>query len=461
MSQGPYILPEKAQDLLNAARKNKETSAAYNPISYRRTLTEASKRHTGKTPREWQLDVAEALYLGLDCIVVTGTGTGKTLPFILSNLVSEKTITLIISPLDALESTQVSVSFDLKRETISRLTYKRQRPLMIWGYLQLSSMDRRGALDLVVCVQNSESYSPPAVLTFSIPKDLNAQKFQVILTSPEMLYHNRDFRLTISSCRAQIKKVVIDEAHCVPQWGSKFRLEYGRLDFIRTLVNKSCPVLATSATLPEYYYDEMSTCLRFNLNKTFQINLGNDRPNIRMEIRTIKGKLDDFEDLAHIAAEASTPEGFKHRIIFSNTVEGTLKIVKSLRQHLPEDSQHKWDIAYFHSHRDAETRNQVMEDFGSGKIKILVATEAAGMVCGHFNHHKIMNSHLQKGCDISDIEEIIQYGCPDSLSVWVQRAGRAGRSPNVDATAVLLVEKSIMMTKSAPKSPRKPPKKSV
>ncbi len=63
----------------------------------------------GRSPYNWQLDAAEALILGLDCVVVAGTGAGKTIPFALPLLVQDSLdkLVLIISPLDALETDQV------------------------------------------------------------------------------------------------------------------------------------------------------------------------------------------------------------------------------------------------------------------------------------------------------------------------------------------------------------------
>jgi ATP-dependent helicase YprA (DUF1998 family) len=63
----------------------------------------------GRTPYDWQLDAAEALVLGLDCVVVAGTGAGKTIPFALPLFVqdSRDKLVLIISPLNALETDQV------------------------------------------------------------------------------------------------------------------------------------------------------------------------------------------------------------------------------------------------------------------------------------------------------------------------------------------------------------------
>ena len=76
---------------------------------------------TQKVPREWQLDIAESLHLGIDCIAVAGTGAGKTLPFAPSNMVEPNELTIIISPLDALEANQVRNSNPVLEFSIQRL----------------------------------------------------------------------------------------------------------------------------------------------------------------------------------------------------------------------------------------------------------------------------------------------------------------------------------------------------
>ncbi|KAF8327371.1 P-loop containing nucleoside triphosphate hydrolase protein, partial [Cantharellus anzutake] len=66
-----------------------------------------------------------------------------------------------------------------------------------------------------------------------------------------------------------------------------------------------------------------------------------------------------------------------------------------------------------------------MEQFRKGKVNVLFTTEAAGM-----------------GCDIPDVKIVVQFGAPKTLAIWVQRAGHAGRSPLIQARAILLFEPS-------------------
>lgn len=117
MPKPPYKLSKHAEGLLNRARDrriesdkkyNSNGTDIYSQAGLRAEMAAASQEKTGNRPREWQADLAEALHLGLDAIAIAGTGAGKTLPFILSNLANAKKdkITLIISPLDALEAIQ-------------------------------------------------------------------------------------------------------------------------------------------------------------------------------------------------------------------------------------------------------------------------------------------------------------------------------------------------------------------
>jgi len=76
-------------------------------------------RNPGKVPYPWQVDVREALHLGLDCSVIAGTGAGKTMPFIMPLFLDPKKIVIVISPLNALEEDQVNTCHHLLRISTS------------------------------------------------------------------------------------------------------------------------------------------------------------------------------------------------------------------------------------------------------------------------------------------------------------------------------------------------------
>ena len=98
--------------LLKAAREKAQKKSGYNSAATRRKLTEECIRRTGLTPYSQQLDLAECMLLGLDVTSIAGTGWGKTLPFALPLFVSPKKIVIIVSPLNALEEDQVSISHE-------------------------------------------------------------------------------------------------------------------------------------------------------------------------------------------------------------------------------------------------------------------------------------------------------------------------------------------------------------
>ena len=95
---------------LERARENATASRQYSSIKTRQTITEALIKISGQPPYDWQLDVAEAALVGLDATVISGTGSGKTISFILPLLADEtgRKMVVIISPLKELQKDQVS-----------------------------------------------------------------------------------------------------------------------------------------------------------------------------------------------------------------------------------------------------------------------------------------------------------------------------------------------------------------
>ncbi|KAF9236864.1 hypothetical protein BU15DRAFT_88933 [Melanogaster broomeanus] len=168
----PLQTPSPASDAKEDQSTNNLSKArelAKKNHKYDSTLTrlkiceEFEKRTNGKKPYDWQLNVAEALLTGLDCVVVAGTGAGKTMPFIMPLLVQPKKHIIVISPLDALETDQMVSSLGLTAVAVNRKTY-----------------------------------------------DVKLQK-------------HTGFRTLL----------IVDEAHCITQWGDKFREQYSKLGSLR------------------------------------------------------------------------------------------------------------------------------------------------------------------------------------------------------------------------------------
>ncbi|KAF8577683.1 hypothetical protein K439DRAFT_1649019 [Ramaria rubella] len=136
---------------------------------------------------------------------------------------------------------------------------------------------------------NGETYNG------NLAKDLHQQQHHAILTSAEMALEHAGFSELIKSpdFSKDIAAVVIDESHCVSQWGEKFRPLYARLDELHSHLGLNVPFLMTSATLPPLVFAEVLDNLEFIKGCTFILNLGNDHANIKYTVHGMKaGKLD-------------------------------------------------------------------------------------------------------------------------------------------------------------------------
>ncbi|KDQ51469.1 hypothetical protein JAAARDRAFT_110465, partial [Jaapia argillacea MUCL 33604] len=341
----------------------------------------------GKVPHNWQLDIVEALLLGLNCELIAGTGYGKSLAFILPSFVNTKKMVVILYPLNMLELDQARRFHDMGLPTV---------------------------------VVNGETW------TSELGKEIKNRKYQVILTSPEMCLQYDEFKkiLTKPSFSKDISSFVVDEAHCISQWGGDFRKEYGHIGELRAFVPRKIPFIVDSATLPPAVLDEIREKLFIDPKDVFHVNLGNDRPNIYQEVR-IMSKPGDTRELDFLIQNARSAEDLPRTVVFVNSVVQCQEVWRELRKQLPDHLKDK--VAFLHAQRHPTAKEDVFEAFRDKNIRILVATDAAGM-----------------GMDIPDIILVVQFGIPATLSIWFQRLGHAGRDLTLRARTILLVEPSVL-----------------
>jgi superfamily II DNA helicase RecQ len=211
-------------------------------------------------------------------------------------------------------------------------------------------------------------------------QEIEKGQHRVLLTSPEMcLEHPRFSKLMRTSEFTQnILVFVVDEAHCISQWGEMFRKKYAELGQLRSYVPDTVPILATSATMPHHILDDVWLKLHLSDSQMFTVNLGNDRPNITPIIAWMRGAASDLNTLDFAIDEAMDAKPLIRTIIYFNTRDLAYKGLNHLRSIVPDGTQTQID--FIHGARSKRAKRRVMNNFRERKVNILCATEIAGMV---------------------------------------------------------------------------------
>ncbi|KAF8162230.1 P-loop containing nucleoside triphosphate hydrolase protein [Pholiota molesta] len=264
--------------------------------------------------------------------------------------------------------------------------------------------------------------------TLEIMADICKGKWQIVIISPEMMLSKRFIKhvLRNSEMRTRVLSVVVDEAHVVSHWGSGFRKKYGTLGILRALLPKDTSMVAMSATLPDRVRRDVLKKLHFDEQKYTYLNLGNDRPNVSIVVRAIQNNISSYTDLDFlIPSDAQTASNVKKTFVYSDNITVGSDMMEHLYEISPVSLRDSGAIRTYSSAFSSKYRREVMELFKAGIVRILICTDAAGM-----------------GCNIPDIDVVVQWKLPSTVSSFVQRAGRAARGTGRTGLAVLLVEKS-------------------
>ena len=318
--------------------------------------------------RAGQEDVVGAILSGRDVMAVMPTGAGKSLCYQIPALVLPG-ITIVVSPL-----------ISLMRDQVAGLIQNGVRA----AYLNSSLTPRQHALALA-----------------------NARKglYRIIYVAPERLL--TESFLSFAQ-EVQIAQVVVDEAHCVSQWGQDFRPGY--LDiapFIAQLPVRP-RVSAFTATATQSVRQDVVRLL--GLEHPYGIVTGFDRPNLFFEVRCTGDR--DMR-LLRFLGEHRGQSG----IVYCGTRKGVEEVVRMLvREGI--------DAVGYHAGMGDSEREQAQEDFVSDRTPVIVATNAFGM-----------------GIDKSNVSFVVHYNMPKDLESYYQEAGRAGRDGE-EAVCCLLYEPS-------------------
>ena len=207
---------------------------------------------------------------------------------------------------------------------------------------------------------------------------------------------------------AAVELVVIDEAHCISQWGHDFRPAY--LDALSALrAFKSSTILALTATATPDVITDIERQLAVGPLRV--INTGSYRPNLSYHVRPVSGEADKQRQLLDIVREATGST-----IVYAATV----RHVEALHALFRAEGI---AATSYHGRQRAHVRAEAQDAFMTGTVPIIIATNAFGM-----------------GIDKSDIRTVVHYDLPASLDVYSQESGRAGRD-GAPADCVLLFQR--------------------
>jgi ATP-dependent DNA helicase RecQ len=199
--------------------------------------------------------------------------------------------------------------------------------------------------------------------------------------------------------KMEIKGVVIDEAHCISQWGHDFRPWYRRLVETIMGIGIRTPVLAVTATAPPTVVDDVIGQIGPEDEPVVVERLGSHRSNIELTCWTVEGFAQRIAALLHLARSFGGSPGIAYLLTHDET--------EMAGGFLQESGV---AAAAYHAGMDHDQRRAVLESWQAGKVSVVCATSALGM-----------------GLDRSDVRWIAHVGLPDSLLRYVQEIGRAGR----------------------------------
>jgi ATP-dependent DNA helicase RecQ len=305
--------------------------------------------------KKGQEEVIKKILQGESSAAIFPTGAGKSLCYQLPAMLLPN-ITLVVSPLLSLMKDQIDF---LQEHNISSARLD-------------STLDQKEYNAIIDKARKNE--------------------IKILMISVER-FRNERFRNNLKNMK--ISLLVVDEAHCISEWGHNFRPEYLKLPVYREEFNIP-QVLLLTATATNQVIDDM--CSKFNIPKENILSTGFYRENLFLQITPVSESIKNKKLLERINEDTKAPT------IVYVTLQKTAECVASF---LSSSGINAWP---YHAGMKNEEREYIQNQFMDGKLNCIVATIAFGM-----------------GIDKKDIRRIIHYDLPKSIENYAQEIGRSGR----------------------------------
>lgn len=309
--------------------------------------------------RPGQREAVQGALEGRDSLVVMPTGGGKSLCYQLPGLAGEQ-LTVVVSPLIALMADQCQ-----------RLVGDGHPAVMLAS--GMGEEDARASYDAI--------RSGRARIVFCAPERFAAPSFLPLLQ------------------QRGVDLFVVDEAHCLSEWGHDFRPDYLRLPAAIERLGRP-PVMAATATATEAVAEEIVG--RLGLRDPVMVRSGFDRPNLSLDVINFEGK-GTLDAKRGVLLGALQDQALRPAIVYC----GTRKDCESVAELIEESGV---PAAHYHAGLSAQMRAEVQARFMRGDLNVIVATNAFGM-----------------GVDKANVRLVCHWAMPTSVEAYYQEAGRAGR----------------------------------
>lgn len=261
-------------------------------------------------------------------------------------------------------------------------------PLLALMRNQIAAAERMGVRAVTINSDNQDDWT-------DVETAIQRNEVDILLISPERLANERFRTEVLAGVAARIALLVIDEAHCISDWGHDFRPHYRLLERIVKTLPANLRLLATTATANNRVMDDLRVVLGPNLH----VSRGDlNRPSLALQTMRLPSQA---ERLAWLAEQVPVLPG--HGIIYTLTVRDAVQVADWLRSRGLNVESYTGETG----DRRAELEQALLDN----RVKALVATTALGM-----------------GFDKPDLAFVIHYQTPGSVVAYYQQVGRAGRA---------------------------------